>query len=642
MLDKNKTHEKLLPISILFFIDALLTAFSFVVSYGLCSYILDDISTHSILIQLPIVVSLTSIIFLFIGIYKGFVKTSGLQEVYSIFNAICLANILTIVLVVINGKLILEEDLMVPLSIIIVHSILSFTALVISRLLYKILVRKVVIQTEVLKNVLLVHEFETNHSGLILLEKLLFENDRQVVSRLSCKTQSYAKEALKLKEQNLDFHEIHVMGTNSGNNDTSLLDKLTPLLGLNIPIFLLSPTKAREEMQSKTFDEVKLYKRLDIADLFPEQIEASYSYNRFGSSYYGKIILVTGAGGTIGSAFAKELFYSGVKATLILLDYSEKALSEIVTFMKNSDNLKIVPKLLDLKEKKSVEKIFENYKVSLVMHAAGNNFPESLNENISKVMQENLTTTKILADISNKAGIQKFIFCSTAGARHPRTTLEVSKRLAEIYLLSLNKNSNGTNFISVRLQCVYDSSGSGIGYLENQIAYNKPIDRSIFSEYELYSNKKDVAKALLLVANENTHFAQVALTLRLGFLVKTKVVANVVLNTKLSNTQKNIKIKVEYKNSFKNSSLGVNQVSNLESISLDKLFIEEKGLESNYSKSQIQQKIENLCINLLFDQNDISLIFDLIKDFNSNQWENLFKLQQEKSVPGKVIKLQSK
>jgi FlaA1/EpsC-like NDP-sugar epimerase len=206
MLDKNKTHEKLLPISILFFIDALLTAFSFVVSYGLCSYILDDISTHSILIQLPIVVSLTSIIFLFIGIYKGFVKTSGLQEVYSIFNAICLANILTIVLVVINGKLILEEDLMVPLSIIIVHSILSFTALVISRLLYKILVRKVVIQTEVLKNVLLVHEFETNHSGLILLEKLLFENDRQVVSRLSCKTQSYAKEALKLKEQNLDFH----------------------------------------------------------------------------------------------------------------------------------------------------------------------------------------------------------------------------------------------------------------------------------------------------------------------------------------------------------------------------------------------------------------------------------------------------
>jgi hypothetical protein len=432
------------------------------------------------------------------------------------------------------------------------------------------------------------------------------------------------------------------MGTNSGNNDTSLLDKLTPLLGLNIPIFLLSPTKAREEMQSKTFDEVKLYKRLDIADLFPEQIEASYSYNRFGSSYYGKIILVTGAGGTIGSAFAKELFYSGVKATLILLDYSEKALSEIVTFMKNSDNLKIVPKLLDLKEKKSVEKIFENYKVSLVMHAAGNNFPESLNENISKVMQENLTTTKILADISNKAGIQKFIFCSTAGARHPRTTLEVSKRLAEIYLLSLNKNSNGTNFISVRLQCVYDSSGSGIGYLENQIAYNKPIDRSIFSEYELYSNKKDVAKALLLVANENTHFAQVALTLRLGFLVKTKVVANVVLNTKLSNTQKNIKIKVEYKNSFKNSSLGVNQVSNLESISLDKLFIEEKGLESNYSKSQIQQKIENLCINLLFDQNDISLIFDLIKDFNSNQWENLFKLQQEKSVPGKVIKLQSK
>ena len=137
MISENKTQEKLFPISLLFFIDAVLTACSFIVSYALCSFILEDINAHSMLIQLPIVVSLTCIIFLFIGIYKGIVNTNRLNEVYSIFNAICLANILTIVLVVVNGKLILEENLMVPLAIIIVHSILSFSALVASRFLYK-------------------------------------------------------------------------------------------------------------------------------------------------------------------------------------------------------------------------------------------------------------------------------------------------------------------------------------------------------------------------------------------------------------------------------------------------------------------------------------------------------------------------
>jgi FlaA1/EpsC-like NDP-sugar epimerase len=89
------------------------------------------------LMQLPIIVALTSFIFLFIGMYKGYVKYDKVREVYSIFNAICLTNILTIILVVVNGQLFAENNLMVPLSIIVVHSILSFTALVASRYSFK-------------------------------------------------------------------------------------------------------------------------------------------------------------------------------------------------------------------------------------------------------------------------------------------------------------------------------------------------------------------------------------------------------------------------------------------------------------------------------------------------------------------------
>lgn len=642
MRSKSNVQEKLFPISLLFFIDALLTAFSFMVSYALCSYILDDISAHSMLIQLPIVVSLTSIIFLFIGIYKGFVKTNGLQEVYSIFNAICLANILTIILVVVNGKLILEQDLMVPLAIIIVHSILSFTALVVSRVLYKNLIKKLVKINPAAKHVLLVHHFDKDDSRLTALDSLFNQHGKQVVLRISTAAVSYLDDITKLQAQNLNIQEVHILSENRNSNP--LLDILKPLLGLHIPIFMMSEIQFSGEEPSATLvGGEDISTRLGIADLIPEQIGTrSEIKNKSETPRFGDTILVTGAGGSVGSEFVKELFYCGVKGTLILLDHSEKALSEIVTFMKNSDQLRIVPKLIDLKEKKSVEKIFENYPVALVVHAAGNNFPESLNENISKVMQDNLTTTKMLADISNRAGVKKFIFCSNVGAGHPRTTLEVSKRLSEIYLLSLGSKKNGINFISVRLNRVYESSGSGFAYIENQITYEKPINRCVFSEFELYSNKKDVAKALLAVADENSRYEQAVLTLQLGYLIPTEVVANIILNTKLAKAQKTNKAKVLYKSAFKNSSLPVPQRSYLENAQLHHMFVEDTELKSNYSKSQIQQKIENLCINLLFDQDDISLIFDLITDFNSDQWQNLFKLQQEKSVPRKVIKLQSK
>ena len=641
MLRKNSVRGKLFPISLLFFIDALLTAFSFVASYALCSYIIDDISAHSMLIQLPIVVSLTSIIFLFIGIYKGYVKTSGLHEVYNIFNAICLANILTIVLVVVNGKLMLEQDLMVPLAIIIVHSILSFTALVVSRLLYKNLLHKLVKGHVKVVNVLLVHHFDKDDARILALEEYFLENGKQVVHKFSTKSSTYATELSKLKADGFTEEELYLVhGSMAGD---ALLTELNVLLDLRLPVFLIESKHIEQDLSSDAMQRNVLYKRLELDALFKKQIEDRAFLEHSANGVYGETILVTGAGGSIGKEFVKELFYSGVKATLILLDHSETALSEIVTFMQNSDQLRIVPKLVDLKEKKAIEKLFQNYNITLVMHTAGNNFPESLNENISKVMQENLTTTKMLADVSKKTGVRRFVFCSNAGAVHPRTTLEVSKRLTEIYLNSLNKASGESTFISVRLNRVYNSSGSGIGYMKNQITYEKPINRCIFSEHEIYSNKKDVAKALMLVANEKNKFTKDILTLKLGYFIETELVAKIILNTKLSKTLKTKKLKVLYKNVFKNNTSESFYRSSSESnLDVTNLFYQEDLEDISYSKSQIQQKIENLCISLLFDQDDISLIFDLIKDFNSDQWENLFKLQQQKSVSRKVIRLQSK
>lgn len=133
--------DKTARTNILFYvilIDIIITSGSFILSYIICkAYILPQIAFNNILVQLPIIVAITTIVLLVYGRYKGVLKFGELEDIYNIFNAICLANILTIVLVVMNAKLINQEELIVPLSIIIVHSVLSFLGLLLSRKAYK-------------------------------------------------------------------------------------------------------------------------------------------------------------------------------------------------------------------------------------------------------------------------------------------------------------------------------------------------------------------------------------------------------------------------------------------------------------------------------------------------------------------------
>lgn len=639
MISENNLQEKLFPISLLFFIDAVLTACSFILSYALCSYILDDINAHRMLIQLPIVVSITSLIFLFIGIYKGIVSTSRLNEVYSIFNAICLANILTIVLVVVNGKLIMEENLVVPLAIIIVHSILSFTALVASRFLYKNLVVRLIKSYSILKSILLIHDLPTNDTRLELLKGKVFELKKKVMWCLSSSSSNFTKEVLALEVKRKSFDEILVFQGKGISDD--LWDTLPSLLNLHKPIFISSEVGFDKNLDSEFLDKKKLFKRLTLEHLFTQRINSEGIFSEFSKEYLGKTILITGAGGGVASELIKELCRSEVNARFILLDNSEAALSEVVTFMKNSKNIEVIPKLLDLKEKKSLEKLFSNYDISLVYHCAGNNAPEGLNENIGKVMHENLLTTKILADIAKRKGVQKFIFCSTSGAECPRTTLEVSKRLAEIYLYSLNTDENTTNFLSLRFNRVYDTNGSGLRYIKNQIEFQKPINRSYFSEHELYTCKKDIARALVFLSTEGFTNENAILTLNCGVSARTHLLADIIYHIYNKDSSNRRKRDVHFINSFKNGPIFTNGKGLSTPRTLSNVFDIEMGPMPDYSKLQIQQRIENLCINLLFDQEDIAIVFDLISNFNSDQWINLFKLRQQDHSNSKIIKLQT-
>ncbi len=598
-------HEKLFPIGLVFFIDVLLTAMSFVLSYALCSFILPDISSHTMLVQLPIIVAITSMIFLFIGIYRGFVKYDRLREVYSIFNAICLSNILTIVLVVINGQLVMENDLMVPLSIIIVHSVLSFSALVASRFLYKKIKSRIASKYKLLSKVLLVTTKELDDNDLTDINGRLEELKKHLVQVLFFPKEDDGS-SFNLDQAYIDDNQIsEIYVYNEDDCFDKFFEIITKIESLGTSINIVNDLKQFEASN------------LDYDTIFPSQFKNELVDNNATKKLVGKTILITGAGGCIGSEFAKRLYRLNIKVTLVLIDNSESSLNQISGFLSNSTSLKLTPRLVDIKDKKLMEKIFSDYKPSIVVHTAGNTFLEFLDNDQNKIIQQNLTSTKLIADLSKKHNVEKFVFCSSNRAIKPSTTLEVSKRLAEIYLESLNETSSKTNFTSVRLHKVYNTKNSAVNYIKGQIVLKRPINLRFINEEEVFTNLQDVVNTLLFLSVDEGDFKRGIFTTKLGVKIDAQLLIKIIGLIEFSGNHGSKQI--SYKNTFISEKI-FKEYSSLKLYNNPNEFLEAQVVFGNLSKEKIKQKIEHICLNILFDDNDSEPIFEMINDFGSGDW----------------------
>ena len=118
-------------------IDIVTISISFVLSYLIRFNLTLDFEVGKLLVQLPIVALIALVSFLITGSYKGVVRHTGVRDVYNIFNAICLSSILSIFMVITNRQYDMMEDFTIPLSIIIIHSLIAFLALTATRYLFK-------------------------------------------------------------------------------------------------------------------------------------------------------------------------------------------------------------------------------------------------------------------------------------------------------------------------------------------------------------------------------------------------------------------------------------------------------------------------------------------------------------------------
>ncbi len=188
----------------------------------------------------------------------------------------------------------------------------------------------------------------------------------------------------------------------------------------------------------------------------------------------GKTILVTGAGGSIGSELCRQIA-SHDPGTLLAIDASEYNLYNLDFKIKDEfPGLNLVTILGDIRNKSWLRKLFSNHTPYMVFHAAAYKHVPMVELNAAAGVENNITGTVNLAKAACEAGVKKFIMISTDKAVNPTNVMGATKRIAEIYCQNLDRYSD-TAFITTRFGNVLDSSGSVIPLFKKQIAEGGPV-----------------------------------------------------------------------------------------------------------------------------------------------------------------------
>ena len=188
----------------------------------------------------------------------------------------------------------------------------------------------------------------------------------------------------------------------------------------------------------------------------------------------GKIVLITGAGGSIGSEIVRQVAKMQPKK-LLLLGKGENSIYEITQELKiNSPEVKTVPIIADIRDKERIKAIMDYFKPQVVFHAAAHKHVPLMEYQPAEAVRNNILGTKVVADEAAAHNVETFVMISTDKAVNPTSVMGCTKRVAEMYVQSMNKNS-GTRFVAVRFGNVLGSRGSVIPLFKKQIAKGGPV-----------------------------------------------------------------------------------------------------------------------------------------------------------------------
>lgn len=216
-------------------------------------------------------------------------------------------------------------------------------------------------------------------------------------------------------------------------------------------------------------------KEIDVVDLLGRE-EVKLDMNSIKDQITGKVILVTGAGGSIGSELCRQVMKFNPKK-LLLLGHGENSIYQIHQEMLNThkgNQTEFVPIIADVQDRKLIFELMAEYKPDIVYHAAAHKHVPLMEYNPREAVKNNVYGTKNVAEAAKANNVKNFVMISTDKANHPTSVMGSTKRMAEMIVTSLNEPGK-TKFSAVRFGNVLGSRGSVIPLFRKQIAKGGPV-----------------------------------------------------------------------------------------------------------------------------------------------------------------------
>ena len=463
-------------------LDLALSAFSF----WLASLIIDahsfiELNLFDILFQITVVLGLRSIAFIFTKSYTGILKYTSTQDAVRIFFAVAISTLA--LLIVDGGYFYVNQINFFNPTVIIIDAFILVFLLSSFKISFKLLYNQYGQFTNPGVGDKQVIIYGAGEAGIIVkrsYERSNLEN-RKVIAFIDDNHKLQGKSVEGVKIYPSDIALDNLIGKNNNvelviaiNNVSSIRKKriIENCMRFNVTVKTIPPVSAwiNGEFNPQSIKAVK------IEDLL-ERDPIILSKNKISKELKGQVILITGAAGSIGSEIARQCLRFKPKK-VVLLDQGETPLYEIENELKEFENISIV--IADVCNTSRLQKIFEHFKPAYVFHAAAYKHVPLMEDNPYEALNTNVFGTQNIANLAAKYNVKKFVFVSTDKAVNPTNIMGASKRIAEIYVQSLNaklrlESDNHTLFVTTRFGNVLGSNGSVIPLFKKQIENGGPV-----------------------------------------------------------------------------------------------------------------------------------------------------------------------
>ncbi len=463
------------PRWIIFAIDVCLSLFSIAIAcLVLTNFQLDKIVWNSLVKIMMVVMGVRVISFILGRTYSGIIRYTGTEDVLRIFYVLTAGEL---VLLLFNaGFFIFDQTFFIPLGFLLIEYMVLMCIMTVSRLFVKITFAQYLDAEKVKKNVIICgsdeygmmakHALDNAVDASYNILAFVDMNDKKAGKVLEG-VKIYKSQALAylLKRYNVDKVVIA--------KKLLAQDKKRKLIEtcLKYNVNVLEVPQFESWINGEL--NIRHIKNIKIEDLLDRGV-IELDDNALRKQLLNKTILVTGAAGSIGSEIVRQLTRFK-PARIILFDEAESPLYDIQLELSEKFRFNdYVIEMGDVREYQRVEKVFLKYKPDIVYHAAAYKHVPMVELLPLEGIKTNVFGTKNVADLAVKYGVDKFVMISTDKAVNPTNVMGCTKRIAEIYIQSLNSKSE-TSFITTRFGNVLGSNGSVILRFTKQIEAGGPV-----------------------------------------------------------------------------------------------------------------------------------------------------------------------